>query len=417
LLAEIVLVDDASDWPVPDDILAMSKINALRLNKREGLIRARTIGAQAAKGEVLTYLDSHCEVNEMWLQPLLQRIKTDYKIVVTPIIDLIDEDSFEYNASPVVRGGFNWGLTFRWKPVSRRDKRSSNADPISSPTMAGGLFSIHRKWFAELGTYDLGMDIWGAENLEISFRIWQCGGRLEIMPCSRVGHVFRKRHPYTFPGGGIGSIFLKNTLRAAKVWMDEYVIHFYHSRGGDPQSMEVGDLSERLEVKDRLQCKSFQWYLEEVYPELRVPDDEPLAWGEIRESGSTMCFDTLGKDAGNPVGMYSCHGQGGNQAFTLTRGKELKTEGDLCIDAKGSKQRYVPMLRACAEDALINSQLWTLSEEGLLKNPLTKMCLDRAGHDNGENMAINPCDPKAPGQLWTFGNYRNKKDGEEEEKA
>lgn len=106
-----MLVDDASDWPVPDDILAMSKINALRLNKREGLIRARTIGvcsiyvsmhacvrvcsskeknnqrsnivllrserlllhcvwmcvpqAQAAKGEVLTYLDSHCEVNEM----------------------------------------------------------------------------------------------------------------------------------------------------------------------------------------------------------------------------------------------------------------------------------------------------------------------------------------------------------------
>ena len=75
------------------------------------------------------------------------------------------------------------------------------------------------------------------------------------------------------------------------------------------------------------------------------------------------------------------------------------------------------MLRACAEDALINSQLWTLSEEGLLKNPLTKMCLDRAGHDNGENMAITPCDPKAPGQLWTFGNYRNKKDGEEEAKA
>lgn len=74
LIKEIVLVDDYSNMPhlarkLEDYMAALSpKVKIVRAEKREGLIRARLLGAKHATAPVITYLDSHCECTEGWLE-------------------------------------------------------------------------------------------------------------------------------------------------------------------------------------------------------------------------------------------------------------------------------------------------------------------------------------------------------------
>ncbi len=412
-IEEILLVDDGSsaEWLggvgvpklrsyIESDFPKDVKIKVITSDKRLGLIRARLLGASKAVGPVLTFLDSHIECNQRWAEPILQIIGQNRKTVVTPVIDTIEFKTMAHAAYsqrvPAV-GTFSWTMDFSWKggEIKPGDKLT---DPVDSPTMAGGLFSIDRDYFYEIGSYDELMDGWGGENLEMSFRIWQCHGRLVTAPCSHIGHIFRESHPYSIPGTTIHDTFTRNSIRVAEVWMDEYKDYFYATRPG-LRKIDFGDVTDRRALRDKLQCKPFRWYMNSLLPRMFVPDAKHIKMQGAVENPDGQCLDKMGQKSGGKVGVYFCHGMGGNQAFMYTTLLEIRVEDDLCLDAWGRIPSDVH-LQSCHGQQ--GNQAWYFSEgDGTIRHadPASPNCLESYLSSGGKVLKLNTCSG-APSQTW-----------------
>uniref|UniRef100_A0A6A7GAY1 Polypeptide N-acetylgalactosaminyltransferase n=2 Tax=Hirondellea gigas TaxID=1518452 RepID=A0A6A7GAY1_9CRUS len=417
-LDEILLVDDYSDRVELGEKLDMyikyrlppGKVRLLRLKSRHGLIRARLAGANEAKGDVLIFLDSHCETNHQWMEPLLQRIKESSSAVLVPIIDVIDDKTLEYyagNGRYFQVGGFTWSGHFTWIEVSPEEekRRGSPVAPTRSPTMAGGLFAIDRNYFWKVGGYDQGMDVWGGENLEMSFRVWMCGGTLETMPCSRVGHIFRSFHPYTFPGNK--DTHGLNTARLAEVWMDDYKRLFYMYRP-ELEKGEWGDVSERRALRKQLQCHDFRWYLDNIFPQKFVLDEQSYAYGRLRNNASTpeLCLDTLQADEKKryDMGMYNCHTfLASSQYMSLSHTGELRRE-EVCAEVQKSHSLHPSKVFMAKCRGEKEEQEWIMTKSGHLLHKSTNLCLDTVGLQSMATVSATECQPVAS-QQWWFDHY------------
>merc|ERR1719433_2234447 len=218
----------------------------LALPQRQGLIVAKMKGVELAKGPVIVFLEAHCIVNQEWLQPLLRRVKLNPKTLAMPFLEAIDEDNWgQFRPLPPGHWRFEWNLNLIYSNPGIKD----TAEPYPSPGTSGGIFAMRKDWFEQLGLFDPGMLEWGGDHVELTFKSWRCGGRIEIVPCSRIGHLFRdpEHRPYEVEVMQV----VRNYARLARVWLKDH-IHYFNKMKPESVSMNFHDLPEMMKKHDEL---------------------------------------------------------------------------------------------------------------------------------------------------------------------
>lgn len=224
-----------------------------------------------------------------------------------------------------------------------------------------------------------------------------------MVPCSRIAHIERSHKPYALD---LDVHMKRNALRVAETWFDQYkknVLIAWNLPLQD-HGIDVGDVSERKQLKKKLKCKPFKWYVENVYPSLAAWDNI-LGYGTLKNSlFARYCVDQ-GPVPGNIPIFYECN-------YLLPQHCFYNTEGEIII---GGLKSHNYNNNRCLVDSAVGStpslqdcvvaksnQLhmhWDFKQGGAIINRRTKRCLEVA---QGENLFYQLIIQQCSGQSWNI---------------
>ena len=222
-----------------------------------------------------------------------------------------------------------------------------------------------------------------------------------------------KGSPYTFPReGGVGAVLNGNLARVAMVWMDDYDKFYFKINDLARKASVIQDVQERKELRKRLNCKSFNWYLNSVWPENFFPAEDRF-FGKLRHVESGACLQKPGRtkvhQSNQPTGNAALNdcvkGFYAPQQIVLTssfadedEGAFIMTDESVCLDSPTVHNDPESSVRfqACSE---LDRQRWVYNPKTKhLTHFETEKCVVRTTGGTSDTLILSDC--KLPNAKW-----------------
>lgn len=189
-----------------------------------------------------------------------------------------------------------------------------------------------------------------------------------------------------------------NLARAASVWMDEWAEFFFKFNPAVAAIRDKQSIFNRLEIRKNLHCKSFSWYLDNVWPQHFFPTSQ--RWFGRIKSEKGCCIGATGIPGqllGGPAAGVSCGSDNDLERLVVYTpdGKIMADEG-LCLEQGNGRALW----KGCSDS---KKQIW--EQKGPRLKTVGGQCLtilvSNGKYGVGDPLTAKRC-INSDEQIWHF---------------
>lgn len=275
-LRHIYIASPSLPSAITEALHSIPRIRLTTSTRANAAHQARKCGAQA-----LIFLSPGTETSKNWLEPLLAELHEDgikqRHTIILPVLLQLHHRTLappRNTPIPIPVHAHDWAL----RPISfYRSRNAYSTAPVRSPLLPHSDYAISATFYNTLNHT--------ADQVDLAFRAWGCGGAIATAPCSRIA----RRHHIATPRRHA-------RLQAARRWLGAY----------EPLARLANDeLPHHHAAVPATSCApTFDRFMGIAFPEMQpsaqiMLGDQPArglrAWGQLRLALAGLCA-ALGAD-------------------------------------------------------------------------------------------------------------------------